>query len=216
MKGGTAEDLYDFMSNEIAWRRKELDDIRGLISINADIESKRRVLLRSGIAMLYAHWEGFVKNVGKAYINFVGKRKFKYSELSSNFLALSIRKKIAYTNVDNINSIIDLVKFFESGMNSRTDGLSKEEVNTKSNLNSEVLKNIIISLGLEYSSFASKSNLIDFKLVEKRNAIAHGRDVMVSEEEFVELLDDILSLMNDFRTQVDNSTVLSKYRKEDK
>ena len=216
MKGGTSEDLYDFMSNEIAWRRKELDDIRGLISMNAHVESKHKVLLRSGITMLYAHWEGFVKNIGKAYINFVGKRRFKYNELSANFLALSIRKKVAYTNADNIDSVIELVRFFENGMGDRSDGLSKEEVNTKSNLNSIVLKNIIISLGLEYSSFASKSNLIDIKLVEKRNGIAHGRDVLVDEEEFVEILNDILILMNEFKTQIDNSTVLSKYKREGK
>jgi len=214
MKGGTAEQLYDFMSNEIAWRRKELDDIRGLIAANSDVESKQRVLLRSGVAMLYAHWEGFVKNIGKAYINFVGKRKFKYNELQANFLALSLRQKISTISADNIESIIELVDFFERGMEDRSAGLSKEEVNTKSNLNSVVLKNIITSLGLEYSSFASKSNLIDVKLVEKRNGIAHGRDILVDEEEFVELLDEIMALMNELRTQIDNSTALRKYKKQ--
>ncbi|MCI1189510.1 MAE_28990/MAE_18760 family HEPN-like nuclease [Hymenobacter sp. DH14] len=214
MKGGTAEELYDFMSREIAWRRKELDDIRGLISANSSIESKRRVLLRSGITMLYAHWEGFVKNTGKAYINFVGKRRFKYNELSVNFLALSLRQKISFVNADSIASLIDLVTFFEGGMNDRISSLSKEEVNTKYNLNSTVLKNIILSLGLEPDDFISKGNLIDVKLLDKRNAIAHGRDILIDEEEYVELLDNVLALMNGFRNQIDNAVTQEKYKRQ--
>lgn len=213
MKGGTAEQLYDFMSSEIAWRRKELDDIRGLIAANADVESKQKVLLRSGVAMLYAHWEGFVKNTGKAYVNFVGKRKFRYDELSINFLALAIRQKIKYLKVDDIASVINLVDFFENKMSDRSDGLSKEEVNTKSNLNSEVLQNILISLGLDSKSFVAKSNLIDFSLLANRNGIAHGRDVAIDEKAFVELLDEVLALMNEFRNQIDNSTSLGKYKR---
>ena len=213
MKGGTVEELYDFMSAEITWRRKELDDIKGLIFINSKIDSKRKVLLRSGVTMLYAHWEGFVKNTGKAYINFVGKRRFKYNELSINFLALSLRQKISFVKSDNITSLIDLISFFENDMGERSTGLSKEEVNTKSNLNSAVLKNIISSLGLDHESFAAKSNLIDIKLLDKRNAIAHGRDVLIDEEEFVELLDSVLALMNEFRNQIDNSMTLEKYKR---
>lgn len=212
MKGRTAEQLYDFMSNEIAWRRKELDDIRGLITANANVESKQKVLLRSGVAILYAHWEGFVKNTGKAYVDFVGKRKFRYDELSINFLALAIRQKVKYVKADNIASVIDLVDFFKNKMSDRSDGLSKEEVNTKSNLNSEVLENILISLGLDSKAFAAKSNLIDLSLLANRNGIAHGRDVSIDEKDFIELLNEVLALMNEFRNQIDNSTSLGKYK----
>lgn len=213
MKGGSLEQLYDFMSSEIAWRRKELNDIKWLINANADIESKQRVLLRSGVAMLYAHWEGFIKNTGKAYLNYVGKRRFKYNELSTNFLALAIRQKIKFVKIDDIDSVIDLVNFFETGMNDRCVGLSKEEVNTKSNLNSLVLKNILTSLGLKSDSFIAKSNLIDYGLLEKRNGIAHGRDVLITEKAFIELLDEVLALMNEFRNQIDNSTAEGKYKR---
>jgi len=109
MKGSTVEDLYDFMSDELWWRRKELDDIKWLIQKNSGSESKKKVLLRSAITMLYAHWEGFIKNVSKAYINFVAKRRFKYAELSSNFLALALRQRVSMTNSDNIESLINLL-----------------------------------------------------------------------------------------------------------
>ena len=213
MKGGTVEDLYDFMSSEIAWRRKELDDIKGLIAANVKFESKHKVLLRSGVAMLYAHWEGFIKKVGKYYINFVGKRRFKYSELSTSFLALSLRQRIATVSADNISSLIELIEFFDKGMDNRMVGLSKEEVNTRSNLNSTVLKNIVYSLGLDYSAFASKSTLIDVKLVEKRNAIAHGQEVQIDENDFTELLDNVLIMMNEFRNQVDNCASQCSYKR---
>jgi len=213
MKGATIEELYDFMSNEISWRRKELDDIRGLLEANSKYDSKKKALLRAGITMLYAHWEGYIKNISKAYINFVAMRKFKYNELSGNFLALALRQRISMVNSDNIESLIDILGFLQNEMHVRSQGLSKEEVNTKSNLNSDVLKNIVASLGLDYKFFASKSNLIDVKLLAKRNSIAHGRDVLIELDDYMELMDNVLVMMGELRNQIDNAVQLKFYKK---
>lgn len=213
MKGTTIEELYDFMSNEISWRRKELDDIRGLLEANSKYDSKKKALLRAGITMLYAHWEGYIKNISKAYINFVAMRKFKYSELSNNFLALALRQKISMINSDSINSLVDILGFLQNEMGNRSQGLSKEEVNTKSNLNSDVLRNIIASLGLDYGFFAGKSNLIDVKLLARRNSIAHGRDILIELEDYMELMDSVLTMMGEIRNQIDNAVQLKAYKK---
>ena len=51
-----------------------------------------RSLRRAGVALLYAHWEGFTKEACQAYLEFVVKRKLKYGEMSDAFIITSVTK----------------------------------------------------------------------------------------------------------------------------
>lgn len=44
-----------------------------------------------------------------------------------------------------------------------------------------------------------------------RNEIAHGKDLVIDKEEFFELHEEILGLMELFRNQIINSALLKKY-----
>ena len=75
----TVSQLSDKLSEEIAWRKKELIYIKSLIEKNR-YKSVESTLIRSGTALLYAHWEGFIKNAATSYVEFVARQNLKYSE----------------------------------------------------------------------------------------------------------------------------------------
>jgi len=57
----TTEQLVDGVSTEISWRRKELTDLKSLVQKMAGVRSREDTITRAAFALLYAHWEGFVK-----------------------------------------------------------------------------------------------------------------------------------------------------------
>ncbi|MGB3758923.1 MAG: MAE_28990/MAE_18760 family HEPN-like nuclease [Rivularia sp. (in: cyanobacteria)] len=92
MKLRTAEQLSDKLSDELAWRKKELSEVKSLVETKFSL-SKHDALIRSGICLLYAHWEGFVKLAANSYLEYVRMQKLCYKDLSSNFLAFSNERK---------------------------------------------------------------------------------------------------------------------------
>jgi RiboL-PSP-HEPN len=81
-------------------------------------------------------------------------------------------------------------------------------VSTNANLSSTVLREITCLLGLDYSFYQSKDKIIDEKLLNRRNKIAHGESLpylSLDRKEYQELQEEILAMMEDFRTQVENN-----------
>ncbi len=67
----TVDQLNEFLSGEIIWRKKELTALRSLVESAKSSTDKQNALIRSGMTVLYAHWEGFVKAAASAYLEFV-------------------------------------------------------------------------------------------------------------------------------------------------
>ncbi len=72
-------------------------------------------------------------------------------------------------------------------------------VDTKSNLRSQVLKEILQSLGVSNESFETKQRLIDVVLCDRRNEIAHGRANFPPPVEVLELVSQVLGMMEEIR-----------------
>ena len=64
----TLEDLNKTLATDIAWRKKELSEIKTLIELKNVSPQRHNVCIRSGICILYAHWEGFIKLAGNSYV----------------------------------------------------------------------------------------------------------------------------------------------------
>lgn len=54
----TIENLEELLTQDIAWRKKEMLSLKILVEHD---EVNEPILLRAGIALLCAHFEGFVK-----------------------------------------------------------------------------------------------------------------------------------------------------------
>jgi hypothetical protein len=79
MKIRSVSELVDFLDEDLAWRKRELTTFRFLMGRSRPHE--REAVLRAAVCVLYAHWEGFVKNGATGYVNYValkGLEQFSY------------------------------------------------------------------------------------------------------------------------------------------
>lgn len=209
----TKEELIDKIAQDHIWRLREIAELRNLIKEPTTSELRKRVLCRSGIALLYAHWEGFVKKSGTYFLEYVAGRRHNISELRSNFITLLVRGKIDRAGESNKYSAFDEVtRYIIENQTTRAKIPTKNVVDTQSNLSSNVLKEIMWCLGLDYECYESKENLIDLKLVGRRNHVAHGEAIEINSDDFVEMVDEVLGLMNTFKNLLENSCVNETYK----
>jgi len=213
MKARDLNELLDLLDREFAWRFKELT------TINSNIRSSPKVgkpmLIRCATALLYAHWEGFIKNVAEAYLYHVSIRRLRYSELSKAFIALSIRSKLLDLEaITQSEKHQDIVEFLLSDLNTTANIPVQGIIKTKSNLNSNLFRDIVFTLGLDYSNFELKEHLIDTQLLAWRNSIAHGQWLYPKESDFDVLFREVLGIIRHFKDQVSNAAALKLYRRE--
>ena len=74
------------------------------------------------------------------------------------------------------------------------------------------MNEILCLLGLDNESYRSKQPLLDKKLLEKRNLIAHGIQTEIELDDYFGLHDEIVQLVEHFRTDVENAAALENYR----
>jgi hypothetical protein len=86
-------------------------------------------------------------------------------------------------------------------------------IKTQSNLSSEVMKEIISILNLDYTPYFDKREILDEKLLSSRNSIAHGQWLLMDLEEYSKLKDHIFILMDTFKNQIENAACTEAYRR---
>ena len=216
MKIRTLEQLSDKLAEELAWRKKELSALKAMIDSKSFSSGKHNALLRSGITMLYAHWEGFIKVSANSYLEFVAMQNLPYKNLEYNFIALAMKDKLDQANETNKATIYnEVAEFFITKMSERSLIKYTNRITT-SNLSSSVFKEIVCMLGFNYTFYASKEVLIDEKLLKKRNTIAHGNYLDIDGKDYDELHTEIIGIMDTFRNEIDNSASTKKYYREGK
>src|SRR5687768_14386234 len=112
----TVFDLNQTLSEEMAWRTRELHtmkahiySVRNTIAINA--------LLRAGITVLYAHWEGFIKRAAQAYLEFVSRQRLTRAQVIDPILAVAARSVLQRgTDAKQAQFHIRIVEFFLNEM----------------------------------------------------------------------------------------------------
>ena len=111
MKVRTPLELNKRLGDDLGWRRKEIAFYRSW----ASRAEHRQAVLRGAVAVLYAHWEGFVKTGSQAYLEFVGTRGIPFLALRPCFMAIAARAKLKQTAASTwARQAIELVEFLES------------------------------------------------------------------------------------------------------
>ena len=210
----TEEQLSDRLATDLRWRKKELSEMKSLIEAKNVTDQRHKALLRSGVCILYSHWEGFVKLAANSYLEYVISKKLTYQELSSNFLALAMKEKLKEAKQTNKPSLyIPICDFFISELNQRSI-LPKNVISTGSNLSSEILKEITSILGIDFSIYSTKSRVIDTQLLKTRNEIAHGEYPVFNRDEYLEVHREILEMLDIFCTQIENAASQKQFRQD--
>lgn len=208
----TLNGLQDALDKEISWRLKEIADMKLAVR---QIESiKKKTVVRAGTPLLYAHWEGFIKNAAKFYLEYVDYQGHNYEELANCFVIIGLKKKlvgIAQSKQANANN--EALEFIRREMGSKSCLTLDSAIRTESNLSSSVFENICYSVGISHSWYETKYNLIDESLLKRRNMIAHGEYLDLNEEQYRDLADEVIGLLRNFKTDVENAASLKSYKR---
>lgn len=207
----TLSQLQDALDSEMGWRVKE---VGAFLVASKSNGPEKKFFIRAGVALVYAHWEGFIKASSETYLSFVHYRGHTYRELKSCFAVFGLKSKLQMLATSRKSAPnIEAFDFIISEMEKPAYMQMSSAINTESNLTSKVFGNIAKSLDLDVEKYATKFNLIDESLVKRRNQVAHGEYVDLNGREFGELVNDILQLMRDYKVDLLNAASMEAYKR---
>lgn len=207
----TIDELQNSLDDDFGWRLQEIHEIKSSIKSSSAI--RQQALIRAGVPVVYAHWEGFIKESARRYLTFINNQRLYYRQVKSCFLALGLGKHLG-TLADTRKAELG-TKAVESLLESLNEHVSvnvEYAVNTKSNLNWEIFRDILASLGIDRTRYETRANFLDERLVRSRNEIAHGQNLGLASEDFETLAGDTIGLMREFKTDIENAATQSEYR----
>ena len=216
MKIKTIEKLEEMLESDLLWRRKELINIRLLIDDKQN-NIDNDILIRSGIALLCAHWEGYVRFVANMYVVYVGDTNVKTKDLKENFLALLLKKDIISSGVTEKTSVhTKLMDKVSDAMESKfyikyTD--DNRIIKTNSNLSYELFDEILRSINIE-NKYELKKNYIDYNLLKRRHEIVHGEKTDFEIDDFISTFEIIIDILEEFKNQIISAAEKKVYLKE--
>lgn len=208
----TEADLADQLSRDRTWRIREISDLKAAAARADPI--LRQVLLRSLVAISYAHWEGSVRHAARKYLEHVALRKFRFEQLDRQFLKNYFLPRLSAlsNSKGSLNDRCNLIDEILSAQTGQFRRVNEDLVNTKSNLNFDVFTDICLVCGIDIKPFEEKSTFIDVVLLKRRNAIAHGEDTLISMDDLDVISTDTVALMRAFGDALENQAYLQAYR----
>jgi hypothetical protein len=210
MKIRSAGQLLDHLDDDMAWRLKEIHELRSAVhgakGKNVDAH------IRAGISMLYAHWEGFIKGAANAYVGYLSTRADRMRDLKPCFVALGVRAKLSSTQESGKAAIaVSTVSFLIDELDKPIKLPASDAISAQSNLSSTVFTNIVGWIGIDPTQYETRFTLIDKSLLEARNGIAHGEYLTIDAGRFDGLVTDILEILRWFKTDIENATVQKSF-----
>ena len=205
--------IQEELAADIDWRNAELAELRVILHKAHLTPVQRETYIRYIVPAIYAIWEGFVKKSIGLYSKEIYNSNVSLVSLHENLLthAITMDEKLA---LDRARTNFKTQKEFSLYI---SDFLNKEfpidgKIPTKSNINSEVLSDILERFNLGVIEKKLKSKLD--KLLKFRNTIAHGdNSIPVKEEnidEFISLVQDLMVVIFD---KIDYAVINKTYKK---
>lgn len=197
----------DSLYKEKSRRTKEISELYVLVQSTVPASEKKH-LSRALLLLIYAHWEGFIKSSTQRYLKFLVKEKIPCKELHPSLRAFYLY--IEYKKQQGS----DWGKFSEA-INSNEDVVFEKdissEVSTRSNLNTDVFKDIVSRVGLSDLDIDMKKGLIDDGLLNSRNAVAHGQMIEINLDDIVKFKDEVTKLIDLYCDQLIDAINNQKY-----
>ena len=192
---------------------KEISFIR--LAVRAARCDAQITLIRAGVALLYAHWEGFVKGSANAYVTYLSCQKLQNSELRSCFVALSLKESIqAVGSSGKAEMAITALEAIVDGLGGPAR-LPRGGIPVKPNLEAKVFRDIACWIGIDLARYEPRFHFVDKGLVKRRHEIAHGNrsPLQLSEESFEELAGGVVELLRWFKTDLEEALRRKAFRR---
>lgn len=207
----TEADFSAILYSDLSWRRKELSDLKVAVK-TADVYSKP-VLLRAVITMSYAHWEGYIRTCANRYFEHLTLRKKQFVDLERQIYVNSVlgRLDALHRSRQSVGDRCKLVNDILDGRNGRFTFVNPDLVDTRSNLSTDVVSDICLICGVDSTHYEAHRGFLDILLLKRRNAIAHGQQEYIHAAEIDDFVANVLSLMEFFRTLLENKVYTKAY-----
>ena len=210
MKVRNKEMLIDYIDSEFAWRKKELINLKSMVAISEG--ENKQMLIRCGICLLYAHWEGYIRGAAEYCWNYIVRNiapKTNLENLDFNIASVAIEKEYhRYMGIESESRDYlpfgNLMKFILENLNTNIELPRNDVIKTKSNLNFERFRKILLQLSIDDKPFKISKVHIDTHLVEMRNSIAHGNYRNIDDEVFNDIFTKTMKVMHEFDSQIMN------------
>lgn len=168
------------------WRIAEFGRVKRILQIIQKTENEKyvRTYLKMTIPMIYAHWEGYCVASFKLMAEYINKEEIDARMCTYNLITYA--NTVAYDKLKGKSSFEHRTEFsreFEKIL----DGKLKipARIDTKSNLNYKVLKEILDIFEININEFQKYESDLN-TLVNIRNAIAHGENSIIPDIEKME------------------------------
>lgn len=172
-----ARDLERQLEIDLDWRHAELAIFREMITPASISSVRQSVLFRAAWAILYAHYEGFCKNALQLFADYLTGLPNCHNIPHGMFLFLhdkAIREA-------KVSSSADAYIFFRQTLDElKLVPPPSLAVDTKCNLWPDLLKELLDSFDISPTKIIEKPERIK-TLVARRNDIAHGQKVFISD-----------------------------------
>lgn len=225
----SSEDVFQDIENDRALRENEIRLIEN-IATRTENEAERNMLRRSLILLTYAHLEGSCKFSLSAYASAINGLALPCRDAATALVAASLGRIFAALRDLNIrhpelgrelpdDRELHLLAreraFLESYENvvAQQVAIPDRVIDTRSNLNTGILKRMLYLLGLDYVVADQHKSSIDM-LLGVRNAIAHGDILKVpTESEVQNYISSAFEVMRFVQHEIYSALQQQRYRK---
>lgn len=219
----TGEILINEIQTSLQNRKKELLDFFLFVKMQQGTENEESIN-KSYILLLYAHWEGFVKESSIKYFNFICCQKCQLKKLTENFYAVYLKDLLKnYSLSRNIELEKELLNkilndSFKFKIPTSEEHFLKYILGTEDNLKFKNYKNVCSILNYSFEDSTGKFNVLLEKLIHNRNSIAHT-GIKAEENTYTDIADiedmknAILKEMEKFYTFLEGNIKNKNYLK---
>lgn len=209
----SVDELGSYLIEELKWRTAELDTWERLAKSCRPHEQIG--VLRAGVALLYAHWEGYVKEATRAYLEYVSRQGLCVGDLRDELAAVALRTMLGSGEQSKKSSDHTSIVSALRAETRRKANISydRSTIRTRSNLTFDVFEDIMHSVGCDSSRHELQKGLITNRLVKNRNDIAHGRLLLIDFEDWLEWRRRVVNILEDVRDQLRAAADAQTYKR---
>lgn len=203
--------ILENIKSDIDWRMGELASLK-TIPHRYNMATHHKSLLKTYLVpAIYAIWEGFVSNTMLAYIMEINKEEITAEHIKMDILLYKADMDEKLNLTVSRTSRVQQEKFFKNIFSTLTNPIKiTPKVQTKSNVNLEVVNHLLTSFGLELLPESYERGLN--KLLNFRNKIAHGeKAISVKDDHITEFTQLINDLMVEIATRVEEGLINKTY-----
>lgn len=139
---------------------------------------------RMCVPMIYANWEGFVVSSLKMLLKHLNELQLTPVQIPTRLVVVGLGD--SYRSLSGKQSFEQRCAFTERFNDLLKNTVRfKTKIETKSNLHSEVLKDLCLMFDFDFNRFSDVTGMLD-RLVQVRNCIAHGENSILPTQENIE------------------------------